>query len=153
MTQQEKTDLRFMQRAYALSLDALNAGEVPVGAVLVQNNKIIAEARNETIGLCDPSAHAEVLVLRRAATSLSNHRLSGTTLYVTLEPCLMCCGCLQQARVERLVFAAREPKTGGVVSVNEALTSPAVTHRVNITEGVLAAECADLLRTFFEARR
>jgi len=153
MNIREQSDTTFMQRALALARDAADANEVPVGAVLVHNNKIIAEARNETVGACDPSAHAEVLVLRRAAQALSNYRLPGTILYVTLEPCLMCCGCLIQARIDRLVFGAREPRTGAIVSTNEALSDPNVNHTVRVSEGVLAKECADIMQAFFSKRR
>lgn len=153
MTLQDQSDLFFMQQALRLAEQAAAADEVPVGAIVVHNNEIVAEARNETIALCDPSAHAEVLAIRRAAIALSNHRLNNTTLYVTLEPCLMCCGCLLHARVARLVFAAREPKTGAVVSINEALADPAQSHSVRVTEGVLANECKATVQAFFKSRR
>ena len=153
MTRQEQIDIDFMQRALQLAQQAAQAGEVPVGALVVQNNKIIGEGHNQTITGVDPSAHAEVIALRQAARAIANHRLTGATLYVTLEPCLMCCGCLQHARVDRLVFAAREPRTGAVVSVNESLADPNVMHHISVVEGVLADECAQLLKRFFQNRR
>jgi len=142
-----------MRSALALAEDASACDEVPVGAVVVLDNKIIGQAFNNTVIACDPSAHAEVLALRDAASCVSNHRLTGATLYVTLEPCMMCCGCLQHARINRLVFGAREPRTGAVVSVNEALSDPNALHRVAVTEGVLADECSTLLQRFFRVRR
>lgn len=142
-----------MRCALALAKQAQTLGEVPVGAVVVLDDKVIGEAFNRTISDCDPSAHAEVLALREAALSVSNHRLLEATLYVTLEPCLMCCGCLQHARVKRLVFGAREPRTGAVLSVNETLADPNALHRVAVSEGPLMEECAQLLTEFFRLRR
>lgn len=142
-----------MRRALSLAAEAENAGEIPIGAVVVQHNAIIAEAFNQTISLSDPSAHAEVLALRAAAQRIDNYRLTEATLYVTVEPCLMCAGCLLNARLQRLVFGAREERTGAIVSINEALNDRHVTHKVNITEGVLAGECARLMRDFFAERR
>ncbi|MBX2879188.1 MAG: tRNA adenosine(34) deaminase TadA [Granulosicoccus sp.] len=132
---------------------ALTAGEVPVGAVLIEENRVLAVAHNRCALDSDPSAHAEVLALRTAARRAKQSRLDGTTLYVTIEPCLMCCGALLQARVARLVFAAREPRTGGVVSLHESLRLPGVNHHVAISEGVMADECAELLQQFFLERR
>lgn len=142
-----------MREALVQAEQAAAANEVPVGAVVVLNNEIIGSGFNRTIIDCDPSAHAEVVALREAAKHVSNYRLLDACLYVTLEPCLMCCGCLVHARVKRLVFGAREPKTGCVVSVNESLAEPSVLHRVGITEGVLAAECQKILQSFFNDRR
>lgn len=153
MTRQERIDIEFMQQALALAQQASDAGEVPVGALVVQNDKIIGTGFNQTIAGCDPSAHAEVIALRNAACSKANHRLSESTLYVTLEPCLMCCGCLQHARVDRLVFGAREPRTGAVVSINETLADPNALHKIAVSEGVLAVECTQLLQRFFQQRR
>lgn len=153
MTRQEQTDIGYMQQALQLAELASLAGEVPVGALVVLNNEIIGKAHNRTVTGCDPSAHAEVLALRDAAKTVANHRLTESTLYVTLEPCLMCCGCLQHARVGRLVFGAREPRTGAVVSVNEILADPNTMHRVAVSEGVLAEPCAELLQQFFQDRR
>lgn len=153
MTRQEQIDIEYMQQALQLAEQAFAAGEVPVGALVVRANEIIGKGFNQSIVECDPSAHAEVLALREAAKTAANHRLSQTTLYVTLEPCLMCCGCLQHARVDRLVFGAREPRTGAVVSVNETLADPNAMHSVAVTEGILSQECATLLQQFFQQRR
>ena len=153
LTHQQQTDISFMREAISLAAMASASGEVPVGAVVVQDEKIIGKAFNQTVKECDPSAHAEVLALRDAANYLSNHRLIGTTLYVTVEPCLMCCGCLQHARIDRLVFGAREPRTGAVMSINETLADPNALHRVAVTEGVLAEECLSLMQQFFRHRR
>jgi len=153
LTLQQQTDIGFMQEALVLATQASICNEVPVGAVVVLGDEIIGKAFNQTIASCDPSAHAEVLALRDAAKHISNHRLTGSTLYVTLEPCMMCCGCLQHARIDRVVFGAREPRTGAVVSINEALSDPNALHRVAVTEGVLADACVDLLQQFFRRRR
>jgi len=153
LTHQQQSDIVFMREALSLAEVASRSEEVPVGAVIVLGDKIIGKGFNQTIASCDPSAHAEVLAIRQAATHISNHRLVGATLYVTLEPCAMCCGCLQHARVDRLVYGAREPRTGAVVSVNEALADPNALHRVAVTEGVLADESAELLQRFFQQRR
>jgi len=153
LTLQQQTDIGFMQEALALATQASIDNEVPVGAVVVLGGEIIGKAFNQTIASCDPSAHAEILALRNAAKQVSNHRLTGSTLYVTLEPCLMCCGCLQHARIDRLVYGAREPRTGAVVSINETLSDPHALHRVAVTEGVLADACAELLQQFFRHRR
>lgn len=153
LTQQQQTDIVFMRKALEQATIASERSEVPVGAVVVQGDKIIGKAFNQTIASCDPSAHAEVLALRDAAKRVANHRLPGSTVYVTLEPCLMCCGCLQHARVDRVVFGAREPRTGAVVSVNEVLADPNALHRIAVTEGILADECVNLLKQFFRHRR
>ena len=128
-------------------------GEVPVGALVVRGGKIVGRGHNRSLADHDPSAHAEVIALREAAAEARSFRLDGATLYVTLEPCLMCCGTLLQARVARLVFGAREPRTGAVVSAFETLMAPGQTHHVAIGEGVLAEDCAARLRRFFEAVR
>jgi len=153
LTRQEQIDIEYMRQALLLAKQASSAGEVPVGALVVHNDVVIGTGFNQTIAGCDPSSHAEVIALRNAAQSIANHRLSQSTLYVTLEPCLMCCGCLQHARVDRLVFGAREPRTGAVVSVNETLADPNALHRIAVTEGVLAMECTQLLQQFFQDRR
>lgn len=142
-----------MRRALELADLAAAQNEIPVGALVVQNNRVIGEGFNACIGRVDPSAHAEVQALRAAALSVNNYRLEDCTLYVTLEPCLMCCGTLLQARIKRLVFGAREPKSGAVVSLHDALMLPGNNHRVAISEGVLADECAARLTTFFRNRR
>jgi tRNA(adenine34) deaminase len=142
-----------MQQALVLAGRAEAGGEVPVGAVLVDDNALIAEGWNQPISGHDPSAHAEVMALRAAGHALQNYRFTGSTLYVTLEPCLMCVGAIVHARVARLVFGAHDPKSGAVVSVCRAFELPGLNHRVEVTAGVLAEECGDLLRTFFRARR
>lgn len=146
-------DQEFMRRALALANEAAAAGEVPVGAVLVRDGRIIGEGRNAQIGCCDPSAHAEIQALRSAAHVMSNYRLPSTTLYVTLEPCTMCCGAMIHARVERLVFATREPKAGAVVSTAQLFDHSAFNHRVVWSEGPCQGESAALLMDFFRARR
>ncbi len=147
------TDEIFMRRALALAREAESEGEVPVGAVAVMQEKIIGSGRNATIRLNDPTAHAEILAIREAARSLGNYRLAGVTLYVTLEPCPMCAGSLVAARIDRLVFAARDLRFGGVRSKFTIADSELLNHRVEIVEGVLAAECTELLQKFFLQRR
>ena len=140
---------------HAALLEAQNAareGEVPIGAVLVSSDTTLAAAFNRPIGSCDPTAHAEVLVLRQAATALRNYRLAGTTLYVTVEPCLMCVGALLNARVSTLVYGADEPKFGGVRSLVD-LTAIRANHRLEVVSGVLEPECRELLVRFFKSRR
>lgn len=128
-------------------------GEVPVGAVLVRDGEVIASGFNHPIGACDPTLHAEVHALREAAQAEGNYRLPGTTLYVTLEPCAMCAGAIVHARVARVVYGAADPKTGAVRSVFRLLDSNPANHRVEFSGGILADECAALLRDFFAARR
>ncbi|MBI2964122.1 MAG: nucleoside deaminase [Deltaproteobacteria bacterium] len=132
---------------------ALRRGEVPVGAVVVAGGEIVARAHNQTIRSRDPTAHAEVLALRRAARRLGSHRLLGAHVYVTLEPCAMCVGAMIQARVASLCFACRDPKAGAVVSLYALASDRRLNHRIPFREDVLAAECRDLLRGFFRARR
>jgi len=132
---------------------ALSLGEVPVGALVVRDGVILGAGSNEPIGATDPSAHAEVVALRAAAAAAGNYRLPGATVYVTIEPCLMCAGALIHARIERLVFGAPEPKAGAVQSVMRVLDHPPLNHRVTVTGGVLQAECRALLQRFFRARR
>ncbi len=132
---------------------AERAGEVPVGALLAQEGRIVARAGNRTLRDCDPTAHAEIVVLREAARILNNHRLVGATLYVTLEPCAMCAGALVQARIARLVYGAEDPRAGAVRTLFRIADHPQLNHRVEITSGVLADECAALLQAFFAARR
>ena len=146
-------DEHWMRRALALARNAEDAGEVPVGAVLVRDGEVIGEGWNAPIGRCDPTAHAEIVALRAAASAASNYRLSGSTLYVTIEPCAMCAGALVHARVARLVFAAREPRAGAVASNLELLDAPFLNHRVAWTEGVCEDEAATLMRRFFRRRR
>lgn len=147
-------DRQFMAQALASAEEAADRGEVPVGACLVSaTGELLACAGNGQIGACDPSAHAEINVLRAGAQASANYRLPGSTLYVTLEPCMMCCGALIHARVSRLVFAAREPKAGAVVSTAALLDRSGLNHRTDWSEGLLAEESAALLRAFFAARR
>ncbi|HNS53587.1 MAG TPA: tRNA adenosine(34) deaminase TadA [Syntrophales bacterium] len=146
-------DEQWMRLALAEAQKALAAGEVPVGAVIVRDHGLIAAAHNGPVGLSDPSAHAEILALRRAAADEGNYRLAGTTLYVTIEPCLMCAGALVQARVARLVFGATDPKGGAVVSLYRVLEDPRLNHRIDVTGGVLAAECGEILSRFFREKR
>ncbi len=142
-----------MRAAIALALEAEAAGEAPVGAVVALEGAILGRARNASIGLHDPTAHAEILALREAGAAARNYRLEGATLYVTLEPCVMCAGALVAARVARLVFGARDLRFGGVRSKFRVADSDLLNHRVEIVEGVLAAECLAPLQRFFEARR
>jgi tRNA(adenine34) deaminase len=153
MTLENPIDLKFMQRAVMLAQLAEQAGEVPIGAVLVKNNEIIAEGFNQPIATHDPTAHAEIVALRAAAKQLNNYRLIDTTLYVTLEPCAMCVGAMLHARIQRLVFAASDPRAGAVISVFELLSEPRLNHRIAWRSGVLAQECSTILKTFFQARR
>lgn len=142
-----------MRRALELAKIALASGEVPVGAVLVREGEILAEGYNHPIGSHDPTAHAEIGVLRSGAARLQQYRLLNTTLYVTLEPCPMCAGAMVHARVERLVFGAHDPKTGAAGGVLDLVRSPYLNHRLAVTSGVLEEECGGLLREFFKARR
>jgi tRNA(adenine34) deaminase len=142
-----------MRYALKLASRAAAHGEVPVGAVLVCDGEILGEGWNRPISDRDPSAHAEMVALRAAAQKAGNYRLPGTTLYVTLEPCVMCAGAIVHARVSRLVFGARDPKAGAVDSVYDVIARPRLNHVVQWTGGVLEAECGDLLRTFFRERR
>ncbi len=147
------TDLDFMARALELARAAQAAGEVPVGAVLVRDGRIIGEGSNRPIGTHDPTAHAEMVALRAGAEATGSYRLLDTTLYVTLEPCAMCAGAMVHARVKRLVFAARDPKAGAAGSVFNIVQHPALNHAVECEEGLMADECSALLRDFFRARR
>jgi tRNA(adenine34) deaminase len=147
------TDGDYMLVALGQARAAALHGEVPVGAVLVLENRVLASAGNRTIGDCDPTAHAEILVLRAAAQAVGNYRLVGAALYVTIEPCAMCAGALVQARIARLIYGADDPKGGAVRSCMQVLDSPALNHRVEVTSGVLAEESAALLQSFFAERR
>jgi tRNA(adenine34) deaminase len=148
-----KNDEFFMRRAIELAQQAQAAGEVPVGAVIVRGNEIIGEGFNRPISQRDPTAHAEIIALRAAAALSDSYRLTGTTLYVTLEPCAMCAGAMVHARVERLVYAAPDPRAGAAGSVFNVVRSPALNHRLDVDGGVLGEECGALLRNFFLARR
>lgn len=152
-SEQLADDERWMQRALELARWAEAEGEVPVGAVLVQGNEVIGEGRNRPIAARDPTAHAEILALRAAAARLGNYRLPGTTLYTTLEPCVMCAGAVIQARVRRVVFGTPDPRGGAAGSVFDVLGSDRLNHRVAAEGGLLARDCAILLESFFQARR
>jgi len=148
-----ESDTAWMREALAEARAGAERGEVPVGAVVVQEGRIVARAHNRTLAECDPTAHAEMVALREAARAIGNHRLIGASLYVTAEPCAMCAGALIQARVARLVYGCDEPKGGAVRSSLGVLENPTANHRVEVISGVLAEECAMALREFFEARR
>ena len=146
-------DLEFMQLALVEAQKARALGEVPVGAVLVSDNQVIATGHNQPISNNDPSAHAEVAALRAAGQNLSNYRLPNTTLYVTLEPCMMCCGAIMHARISRVVYGAADAKTGCVHSVLNLFDNPQLNHHTIVEGGVLAEECAQVLKDFFKERR
>ena len=147
-------DYQYMGEALDQAREALAAGEVPVGAVLVgEGGEVLARAYNRPIALNDPTAHAEVLALRAAAQARGNYRLPGVSLYVTIEPCIMCLGALLQARVRRLVFGAPDPKSGACVSLYRLPEDPRMNHRLEVVSGVREAECRELLQQFFQARR
>jgi tRNA(adenine34) deaminase len=146
-------DEQFMSAALELARSARDAGEVPVGAVAVREGQVVGRGGNAPVGRNDPTAHAELLALREAAGNLGNYRLEDVTLYVTLEPCVMCAGALVHARVRRLVFGARDLRFGGVRSKFRLADSDLLNHRVEVVEGVLAAECMELLQDFFRTRR
>ena len=143
----------FMREALALAADAARIGEVPVGCVIVYQGVIIARAKNETMSRNDPTAHAEVLALREAAAKLGNYRLTGCTVYATLEPCVMCAGALIHARVDTLYYSAADPKAGAAGSVVSLLDHPRLNHRIAAHPGLLADDSARLLQDFFRARR
>src|SRR5579862_1516963 len=143
----------FMREALALAREAAESGEAPVGAVVVVGGEIVGRGRNSPIGDIDPTAHAEILALRDAARTLANYRLEGATLYSTLEPCVMCAGALVAARVRTLVFGARDLRFGGVRSKFRLADSDVLNHRVEIIEGVLGAECVELIQQFFANKR
>jgi tRNA(adenine34) deaminase len=146
-------DISGMRAALVQAAVAADDGEVPVGAVIVVNGELVAAAHNRSIMDADPSGHAEIVVLRQAAAALGNHRLPGATLYVTLEPCIMCVGAIAQARVERVVFGAYDEKAGALGSATDLSDSKALNHRFEINGGLLAEECAALLKEFFRTRR
>lgn len=146
-------DREWMSKALALAEQAGMAGEVPVGAILVKEGQIVAEGWNQPISGCDPTAHAEVIALRDAATKLGNYRLPGTTLYVTIEPCTMCVGALLHARVSRLVYGAAEPRAGAIVSQLRLTESAHFNHKIEVVGGILADQCSELMRNFFRQRR
>jgi len=146
-------DLQFMRQAIDLAREAAAFDEVPVGAVVVREGEIIGRGFNQPIGRHDPTAHAEIVALRDAAGRLGNYRLPGCTLYVTLEPCVMCVGAILHARISRVVFGAMDPKTGAAGSVVNLFTEERLNHHAEVTKGVMADECGALLSGFFAARR
>ncbi len=146
-------DERWMRQALALACRAEEHGEVPVGAVVVLNDEILGEGWNQPIGRNDPTAHAEIIALRRAAERIGNYRMPGCSLIVTLEPCVMCAGASVHARIARVLYGARDPKAGAVGSVFEILGSGRFNHDVEVQGGILEAECCSLLKRFFERRR
>jgi tRNA(adenine34) deaminase len=147
------TDQEFMQIALDLAQQAAAAGEVPVGAIVVKDGEIIGRGSNAPITTHDPTAHAEIRAMRDAAQHIGNYRLVGCTLYVTLEPCAMCTGAIQHARIAKLIYGASDPKTGACGSVVNLMAEPKLNHHTEISGGVLAAECGALLSGFFSARR
>lgn len=147
------TDEQWMKHALSLADHAEAADEVPVGCVIVRDNEVIGEGWNAPISLHDPTAHAEIAAMRAAAARISNYRLTGATLYVTLEPCSMCAGAIIHARIGRVVFGAADPKTGAAGSVFQILGTTRLNHQVSVTGGVMAEECGDRLRQFFRSRR
>jgi len=150
---EEGRDAAFMALAIEQACAAAESGEVPVGAVLVHGEQILATGRNAPIASHDPTAHAEIVALRAGARSLGSYRLLDTTLYVTLEPCIMCAAAVVHARVRRLVFGAWDPRAGGAGSIVNVFALPALNHRVDVFGGVLMEECAQLLQEFFAQRR
>lgn len=146
-------DEYWMEEALRMARRAEVAGEVPVGAVVVCEGQIVGRGWNQVVSLPDPCAHAEIQALREAARELGNYRLSGCTLYVTLEPCAMCAGAMIHARIHRLVFGARDPKAGAVGGVMQVVNHPALNHQMGIAEGVLAGRCMEILQAFFRERR
>jgi len=147
------TDLDHLNAAIAEARAAEMESEVPIGAVIVFEDKIIARGGNRVLRDHDPTAHAEIVALRHAARALGNYRLDGCTLYTTLEPCAMCAGAITHARISRLVYGADDPKAGAVVSIMNVLNHPQLNHKLEVVGGVLAEECGALLQNFFRARR
>jgi tRNA(adenine34) deaminase len=150
---QDATDIGYMRRALALAQRAEAEGEVPVGALLVLDDSVIGEGWNRPISTNDPTAHAEIIALRAAASRLGNYRLTGACLYVTLEPCPMCAGAMVHARVARVVYGAADPIAGAAGSVFNVLDAPSLNHRAALQGGVLQEECTHMLKSFFRARR
>jgi tRNA(adenine34) deaminase len=146
-------DEQWMALALEEAARGAEAGEVPVGAVVVLEDRLLGRAHNAPISLSDPTAHAEVLALRAAARETGNYRLAGATLYATVEPCMMCCGAALHARISRLVYGAADPKAGAVQSLYRLLEDPRQNHRIEVAAGVLATACGAKLREFFRARR
>lgn len=153
MTEQDDLDQIYMQTALDLAGQAALAGEVPVGAIVVKDGVIVGRGYNAPISQHDPSAHAEIQAMRDAANTLGNYRLVGCTLYVTLEPCAMCSGAMQHARIARLVYGASDPKTGACGSIINLMAEPRLNHHTEVSNGVMAAECGAVLSNFFASRR
>ena len=153
MMLETETDKHFMQLALDLASHAASIGEVPVGAIIVKDGEIIGRGSNAPIALHDPTAHAEIQALREAAARLGNYRLVDCTLYVTLEPCAMCSGAMQHARIKKLVFGANDPKTGACGSVINLMNEPKLNHHCEVVGGVLAVDCGSVLTDFFKLRR
>ncbi len=149
----DRNDELWMEEALRMAARAEAAGEVPIGAVVVQDGHILGRGWNQVITACDPCAHAEIMALREASKALGNYRLTGCELYVTLEPCAMCAGALTHARLKRLVYGARDAKAGAVESVMQVLNHPALNHTMEVHEGVLAGRCQEMLQAFFRQRR
>ncbi len=152
-TDTNNTDQSYMQLALQLAQAAAQAGEVPVGAIVVQNGVVIGRGSNAPIQNHDPSAHAEIIAMREAARYLGNYRLVDCTLYTTLEPCAMCSGAIQHARITKLVFGASDPKTGACGSVIDLMNEPKLNHHTEVVGGILAEECGEILSSFFKQRR
>jgi len=147
------TDIDFMNIALAEAKKAFDQNEVPIGAVLVQDGQILAQAHNAPIAGHDASAHAEMLAIRTACAKVGNYRLTGAELFVTLEPCIMCAGVILQARLKRVIFGARDPKAGAVLSLYHILNDNRLNHQVDVAEGVLQKECGEILSRFFKEKR
>jgi tRNA(adenine34) deaminase len=148
-----KSDELFMEEALRAAQRALEAGEVPVGAVVVCDGKIIGRGGNRNLTDSDPTAHAEIIALREAGATIGNHRLEGCELFATIEPCAMCAGALVHARLKRLVYGADDPKAGAIRSVMQILDHPSLNHSMEVRAGILAGRCAELLQGFFRLRR
>jgi tRNA(adenine34) deaminase len=148
-----QNDYDYMRIALDEAREALLKDEVPVGAIVVYEGKILAKSHNSPISLNDPSAHAEMLALRQAAEMIGNYRLVGAELYVTLEPCIMCAGAIVHARLARVIFGARDPKCGAVTSLYNILTDKRLNHQVEVTEGILQEDCGEIMSRFFQQKR
>jgi tRNA(adenine34) deaminase len=148
-----ETDELFMEEALRAAHRALEAGEVPIGAAVIRDGRVVGRGWNRNIADSDPTAHAEIIALREAGKAVGNHRLGDCELFATIEPCAMCAGALVHARIKRLVYGADDPKAGAVHSVIQVLNHPALNHHMEVRGGVLAGRCAELLQTFFKSRR
>ncbi len=148
-----ESDIELMRAAIAEAEKALDSEEIPVGAIVARSGEVLGQGFNRTIQDCDPSAHAEIVAIRQAAERTKNHRLNSATIYVTLEPCAMCVGAMIQARVQRLVFGAYDPKGGAVGSVLDLSESKELNHRIEVNGSLLEEECASILKAFFKTKR